>query len=127
MTAESNSPVTGPIGFARMTGSSIAAPDAAAWVTDFLNAAYYRRADEEREVDDLRLAFSTPPFTRGYVTVTDLVTPDDPKRLRAWFRAVDDGLARYRLAGSEAQHAFWGQGDDVRKSMLHQLALRIGA
>ncbi len=40
-----------------MAGSSIAGPKAAAWVTDFLNAAYYRRADEEREVDDLRLAF----------------------------------------------------------------------
>jgi hypothetical protein len=48
---------TGPLGFARMTGSSIAGRDAAAWVTDFLNAAYYRRAAEDREVDDLRLAF----------------------------------------------------------------------
>ena len=44
--------------FARMTGSSIAAPDAAAWVTDFLNAAYYRRPPELRDVDDLRLAFA---------------------------------------------------------------------
>ena len=42
--------------FARMTGSSIAAPDAAGWVTDFLNAAYYRRAPDHRDVDDLRLA-----------------------------------------------------------------------
>ena len=33
----------GPIGLARMTGSSIAGRDAAAWITDFLNAAYYRR------------------------------------------------------------------------------------
>jgi len=48
----------GPLGFARMTGSSIAGRDAAAWVTDFLNAAYYRRAIDERGVDDLRLAFS---------------------------------------------------------------------
>ena len=44
--------------FARMTGSSICSRDAAAWVTDFLNAAYYRRPAGEREVDDLRLAFS---------------------------------------------------------------------
>jgi hypothetical protein len=44
--------------FARMSGSSIAAPDAVGWVTDFLNAAYYRRPPAEREVDDLRLAFS---------------------------------------------------------------------
>ena len=48
----------GPVQFARMTGSSIAGRDAAAWVTDFLNAAYYRRPVAEREVDDLRLAFS---------------------------------------------------------------------
>src|SRR6478672_5678138 len=42
--------------FARMTGSSIAAPDAAGWITDFLNAAYYRRDPARRGVDDLRLA-----------------------------------------------------------------------
>ena len=41
-----------------MAGSSIAGRDAAPWVTDFLNAAYYRRPADEREVDDLRLAFS---------------------------------------------------------------------
>jgi hypothetical protein len=42
--------------FMRLAGSSIAAPSAAGWVTDFLNAAYYRRAPTERSVDDLRLA-----------------------------------------------------------------------
>ncbi len=46
-----------PLRFARMSGWSIAARDAAGWVTDFLNAAYYRRPDDERDVDDLRLAF----------------------------------------------------------------------
>src|SRR4051794_23314390 len=50
-------PAGGPLRFARMTGSSIAGRDAAAWITDFLNAAYYRRPVEDREVDDLRLAF----------------------------------------------------------------------
>src|SRR3954452_3668690 len=49
---------TGPVRFARMTGSSIAGRDAAAWITDFLNAAYYRRPVAERDVDDLRLAFA---------------------------------------------------------------------
>ena len=44
--------------FARMTGSSIAAPDAAGWITDFLNAAYYRREPDRRDVDDLRLAWA---------------------------------------------------------------------
>jgi hypothetical protein len=50
---------SGPARFARMAGSSIAAPDAAGWITDFLNAAYFRRAEADpgaREVDDLRLA-----------------------------------------------------------------------
>jgi hypothetical protein len=47
----------GPLRFARMTGSSIAGQDAAAWITDFLNAAYYRHPVAEREVSDLRLAF----------------------------------------------------------------------
>src|SRR5690606_30999396 len=34
---------SGLLRFARMGGSSIAGPSAAGWVTDFLNAAYYRR------------------------------------------------------------------------------------
>ena len=51
-------PAAGPVRFARMAGSSIAGRDAAPWVTDFLNAAYYRRASDERDVDDLRLAFA---------------------------------------------------------------------
>jgi hypothetical protein len=51
-------PKSGPLHFARMSGSSIAGRDAAPWVTDFLNAAYYRREGHGREVDDLRLAFS---------------------------------------------------------------------
>jgi hypothetical protein len=344
----------GPLGFARMAGSSIAGRDAAAWVTDFLNAAYYRRDEQEREVDDLRLAFcilttywyrtkperrlrvtdlaafhrafgserfgakgrlnreallrggatllgdwfpeayeddarrgwgiafptveerdgydhahrmklakvgeltaesapleeqvwhtyppvempsaegviaqltrpetwpdfaseigrftplrpgglagqtfeievaagtrtGRPVFTRGYVTITTLVTPDDPRALHDWFEALEEGLSRYgdgepravpeggeplvgfdltthaghfmgsghnrlllythegkawvraagtwdpmpwhvdaayKVAGSTAQHAFWGQGGDVPLSLLHQLARRIAA
>jgi hypothetical protein len=129
-------------------------------------------------------------FTRGYVTITDLVTPDDPEALAAWFEALEEGLARYgdgepravpeggvplvgfdltthrghfmgnghnrlllytldgtafvraagtwdpmpwpldaayRIAGRDAQHAFWGQGGDARLSMLHQLAERVAA
>jgi hypothetical protein len=351
-----DAPTSGPLRFARMAGSSIASPDAAVWVTDFLNAAYYRRGVAERDPDDLRLAFcvlttywqrnapdrrlhvtdvgafhraygrerfstthsargtlsrdqlmegaqrllgdwfpaayaddarraygiafetvadreaheperrlalaklgeltpgTAPPseqvwhtyapvempsaeatvaaltrpetwpdyaseigrftplrrggllgqtfeievaagtdsgrpvFTRGYVTITTLVTPDDPPALAAWVDALEDGLARYgddepravpegatpvvgldlvthqghfmgsgrnrlllfthagrtwvraagtwdpmpwhldrayRLAGKQAQHAFWGQGGTARQSMLHQLALRL--
>ena len=350
-------PRTGLLRFARMTGSSIAGRDAAPWVTDFLNAAYYRRPEDDRDVDDLRLAFDIlttywyrkpnrsrlratdlaafhkafgghrfdtgesrrgtlgraqlmagachlfgdwfpaayaddarrgwgivfesaeeraaydpecrlklaklgeltpesapldeqvwhtyppvempdanrviaaltapetwpdyasaigrftplregglmnqtfeievaagtdagwPIFTRGYVTITSLVTPDDQGALDAWFEKLEEGLARYgddepravpegatplvgfdltthrghfmgnghnrlilytqddrafvraagtwdpmpwhiggsyKVAGRDAQHAFWGQGDIVAKSLLHQLALRLG-
>src|SRR3954466_4866557 len=37
----------GPLAFAALAGSSIAARDAAPWVSDFLNAAYYRRPRPE--------------------------------------------------------------------------------
>jgi hypothetical protein len=131
-----------------------------------------------------------PIFTRGYVTITSLVTPADPRGLAAWFADLEQGLARYgqnepravpeggepvvgfdltthqghfmgnghnrlllythegnawvraagtwdpmpwhvaqayRVAGHDAQHAFWGQGNVVAHSLLHQLALRISA
>lgn len=59
--------VLSPTRLARMSGSSIAAPRASAWVTDFLNAAYYRRPSNLRRVDDLRLAFAilTTRWHRG--------------------------------------------------------------
>lgn len=64
----------GPLRFARMTGSSIAGRDAAGWVTDFLNAAYYRRPVDEREVDDMRLAFA--------ILTTYWYLRETPRRLR---------------------------------------------
>jgi len=129
-----------------------------------------------------------PVFTRGYVTITQLVTSEDPPALERYFSELEAGLARYgkdepravpeggtaalgfdltthkshfmgaghnrlilytyegrtwvraagtwdpmpwhleqsyRMAGRAAQHAFWGQGDVARLSMLHQLALKI--
>ncbi len=129
-----------------------------------------------------------PLFTRGYVTITTLLTPDDPDGLALWVNELEDGLARfgdnepqavpagaqaivgfdlttheghfmgaghnrlllyvqdgrawvraagtwdpmpwhieqtYRIAGREAQHAFWGQGNVVAQSLLHQLAVQI--
>ena len=67
----------GALRFARMTGSSIAGRDAAHWVTDFLNAAYFRQPVAERQVDDLRLAFSvltTYWYRKGHgrLRITDL-------------------------------------------------------
>jgi hypothetical protein len=43
---------------ARMGGSSIAAPSAGPWITDFLNAAWFARGAQRRSLDDLRLAFT---------------------------------------------------------------------
>ena len=48
----------GPVRLARLAGSTVAAPGAAAWVTDFLNAAYYAKPADARHLDDLRLAFA---------------------------------------------------------------------
>ena len=73
--------------FARMTGSSIAAPDAGGWITDFLNAAYYRRPPASRDVDDLRLAWAI---------VTTAWQRQGGRRLRAW-----DGLAFHRAYGRD--------------------------
>ncbi len=96
MTKTSN----GPLGFASMTGSSIAGRDAAAWVTDFLNAAYYRRPDAEREGDDLRLAFSiltTYWHRRGKLHLDDLA---------AFHRAF--GKARFESRGTLDRAALMG-------------------
>ena len=81
----------GPIGFAKMAGSSIAGRDAAPWVTDFLNAAYFRRSADERQVDDLRFAFS--------VLTTYWYRKDPSRRLRvtdlpAFHRAPQPGHLR---------------------------------
>jgi hypothetical protein len=40
-------------------------------------------------------------FTRGYVTITALVTPDDPGALRAWFDDLVDGLPEALPYGAE--------------------------
>ena len=47
-----------PVRLARRAGSTVAAPGAAVWVTDFLNAAYYAKPADARHLDDLRLAFA---------------------------------------------------------------------
>ncbi len=128
-----------------------------------------------------------PIFQRGYVTITRLVTREEPASLERYFEELEDGLTRfgrgepravpdggeplvgfdlttheghfmgrghnrlilyrhdrrtwvraagtwdpmpwhleqiYRVAGREAQHAFWGEYGLERQSMLHQLALR---
>jgi len=36
-----------------------------------------------------------PVWTRGYVTITSLVTPEDPTALRNWFEALEAGFAKH--------------------------------
>jgi hypothetical protein len=80
----------GPLRFARMTGSSIAGRDAAGWVTDFLNAAYYRRPIADRDVDDLRLAFA--------ILTTYWYRRNSPRRLRLTdLAAFHRGYGRHRF------------------------------
>lgn len=99
--------------FARMGGNSIAAPDAAGWVTDFLNAAYYAREPGQRDVDDLRLAFAivTTRWQRG------------GRRLHA-----HDVLAFHRAFGRRRLHVGGGDGNGgVRRGTLDREQLLAGA
>jgi hypothetical protein len=74
---------------ARMAGSSIASRDAAVWVTDFLNAAHYRQPVPDRDVDDLRLAFS--------ILTTYWYRRRSPRRLRVTdLRAFHSAYGRRR-------------------------------
>ena len=99
---------SGPVRIVRMGGSSIAAPGAAAWMTDFLNAAYFARPAGERAVDDLRLAMcilTTRWASRGGRRLGARDLPAfhrafGASRLRAGGRADRDAL----LAG--AAHLF---------------------
>jgi len=98
----------GPFGFARMAGSSIAGRDAAAWVTDFLNAAYYRRPVDERDVDDLRLAFA--------VLTTYWYRAHPQRKLR-----VTDLPAFHRAFGAER----FGAGGLLSREALERGAARL--
>lgn len=73
---------------ARMGGTTIAAPTAAGWVTDFLNAAYFRRPRHLRHIDALRLAFDILS-TRWYQLDRRLTARD----VAAFHRAF--GFARF--------------------------------
>ena len=109
MSATTETGQPGPFGFATMAGSSIAGRDAAAWVTDFLNAAYYRRPIDERDVDDLRFAFG--------VLTTYWYRSHPSRRLR-----VTDLPAFHRAYGSERFST-----DESARGTLSREALERGA
>lgn len=87
--------------FIRMAGTTTAAPDAAPWVTDFLNAAYYARAAGDRDVDDLRLAF-TVLTTRWWRTGRRLHLTDLPRFHRAYGRSRLSGRGGFGRLDREA-------------------------
>jgi hypothetical protein len=116
-----------PSRFARMSGSSIVAPDGAPWVTDFLNAASYRRRPELREVDDLRLAFAILTTRWHRLGHRRLRAPDAVAFHRAFARErFVDGRRSPRgtlsrdqlLEGAAALHGDWfadAYADDARR------------
>jgi hypothetical protein len=107
-------PHWGPLRFARMTGSSIAGRDAAPWVTDFLNAAYYRRAVDDREVDDLRFAFG--------VLTTYWYNKDTHRRLH-----LSDLAAFHKAFGSERFHTDRSARGTLSRDQLEEgAALLLG-
>jgi len=75
-----------PLSLARMSGTSITAPDAVGWVTDFLNASYYARQPELRGVEDLRLAFAILTTRWHQLGHRRLHAPDVLAFHRAFFR-----------------------------------------
>ena len=83
-----------------MAGSSIAGRDAAPWVTDFLNAAYFRR--RRREVEDLRLAFCSLTTSWGRRTRGRLRATDLPAFVAAFGTARLRGLGTLDRAALEA-------------------------
>ncbi len=105
-------PRWGPLRFARMTGSSIAGRDAAPWVTDFLNAAYYRRAVDDREVDDLRFAFG--------VLTTYWYNKDTHRRLH-----LSDLAAFHKAFGSERFHTDRSARGTLSREQLEEGAARL--
>lgn len=104
----------GPLRFARMTGSSIAGRDAAGWVTDFVNAAYYRRPVDQRHVDDLRLAFA--------ILTTYWYRLDTSRRLR-----LTDLRAFHRVYGRQRfDTELSGRGLLSREQLLEGAADLVG-
>jgi hypothetical protein len=118
---------------ARMTGTSISTPDAAGWVTDFLNAAYFARRPQRREVEDLRLATAILTTRWHRLGHRRLHAPDVAALHRAFARErFLDGRRTPRgtldreqlLAGAKRLLGGWFAevyGDDARRA--HGIAL----
>ena len=106
---------TGGIGqFAGMVGSSIAAKNSTDWVLHFLNAAYYTKSEDERDLDDLRLAHSV--LTTHWHRLGRRLRTTDVHRFHHAFRVARDGGSHYPAGrldreqlerGSQELHGAW--------------------
>src|SRR6516165_12307877 len=79
--------------FAGMVGSSIAAKNSTDWVLHFLNAAYYTKADDERDLDDLRLAHAV--LTTHWHRLGRRLRTTDVHTFHHAFRLARDGGSHY--------------------------------
>jgi hypothetical protein len=83
--------------FTGMIGSSIASKDSTSWVLHFLSAAYYTKGDDERELDDLRLAFAV--LTTHWHRLGRPLRATDVRRFHQPFRRVRAGSGSHYPAG----------------------------
>jgi hypothetical protein len=79
--------------FAGMVGSSIAAKNSTDWVLHFLNSAYYTKSDDERELDDLRLAHAV--LTTHWHRLGRRLRTTDVHRFHHAFRLARSGGSHY--------------------------------
>jgi hypothetical protein len=97
-----------------MVGSSIAAKNSTDWVLHFLNSAYYAKSEDERDLDDLRLAHSV--LTTHWHRLGRRLRTTDVHRFHHAFRIARDGGSHYpagRLdreqleGGAQELHGAW--------------------
>ena len=106
---------TGGLGqFAGMVGSSIAAKNSTDWVLHFLNSAYYTKSEDERDLDDLRLAQSV--LTTHWQRLGRRLRTTDVHRFHHAFRVARDGGSHYPAGrldreqlerGAQELHGAW--------------------
>jgi hypothetical protein len=88
--------------FAGMVGSSIAAKNSTDWVLHFLSAAYYTKSDDERDLDDLRLAHSV--LTTHWHRLGRRLRTTDVHGFHRAFRRAREGGSHYPAGRLDREH-----------------------
>jgi hypothetical protein len=111
--------------FAGMVGSSIVAKNSTDWVLHFLNAAYYTKSEDERDLDDLRLAHNV--LTTHWHRLGRRLRTTDVHRFHHAFRVARHGGSHYPAGrldreqlerGAQELHGAWfleAYADPVRR------------